>query len=158
MPEQLNDARIQGFLATKEVVVLSTIQRSGAPLAMPMWFLPTAEALYMVSVEGLQKVRNLRRDARVCVEHEGPGRVSVAGGPGIGDHADVNGLEQRTMVRLEYVEPEPRSWFPVVPEMVDRLAVARDALPGPAALPLFGLIALAVLGGSLLLVVREARG
>src|SRR5262245_51411987 len=54
MPEQLSDPRIQGFLATKEVVVLSTVQRSGAPLAMPMWFLHTPQALYMISVDGLQ--------------------------------------------------------------------------------------------------------
>jgi PPOX class probable F420-dependent enzyme len=67
MSEQLSDARIQVFLATKEVAVLSTIQRSGAPLAMPMWFLHTPEALYMVSVAGLAKVRNLQRDPRVCV-------------------------------------------------------------------------------------------
>jgi PPOX class probable F420-dependent enzyme len=74
MPEQLNDARIQGFLATKEVVVLSTIQRSGAPLAMPMWFLHTPQALYMISVDGLQKVRNLRRDPRVCIVAESGNR------------------------------------------------------------------------------------
>jgi hypothetical protein len=44
-----------------------------------------------------------------------------------------------------------------VPDIADRLAGARDALPGPAALPLFALLALAVVGGSLLLVVREGR-
>lgn len=74
MPEQLADPRIQRFLNTKEVVILSTIQRSGAPLAMPMWFLHTPEALYMISVDGLQKVRNLRRDPRVCVVAEAGNR------------------------------------------------------------------------------------
>jgi nitroimidazol reductase NimA-like FMN-containing flavoprotein (pyridoxamine 5'-phosphate oxidase superfamily) len=74
MPEQLADARIQRFLATKEVVVLSTLQRSGAPLAMPMWFLHTPEALFMISVDGLQKVHNLRRDPRVCVVAEAGNR------------------------------------------------------------------------------------
>src|SRR5262245_59534294 len=80
MPEQLADARIQGFLVTKEVVVLSTVQRSGAPLAMPMWFLHTPEALYMISVEGLQKVRNLRRDPRVCVVAESGNRGAAIRG------------------------------------------------------------------------------
>jgi len=70
MPEQLADARIQRFLATKDVVVLSTLQQNGAPLAMPMWFLHTLEAVFMISVDGLQKVRNLRRDPRVCVVAE----------------------------------------------------------------------------------------
>jgi hypothetical protein len=36
---RLTDPRIQAFLATKEVVVLSTAQLDGGPLAMPMWFL-----------------------------------------------------------------------------------------------------------------------
>jgi nitroimidazol reductase NimA-like FMN-containing flavoprotein (pyridoxamine 5'-phosphate oxidase superfamily) len=74
MPEQLADARIQRFLATKEVVVLSTLQWSGAPLAMPMWFLHTPEALFMISVDGLQKVHNLRRDPRVCIVAEAGNR------------------------------------------------------------------------------------
>jgi PPOX class probable F420-dependent enzyme len=80
MPEQLIDARIQRFLATKEVVVLSTVQRSGAPLAMPMWFLHMPESLYMISVDGLQKVRNLRRDPRVCVVAESGNRGTAIRG------------------------------------------------------------------------------
>ncbi len=62
--------RVQRFLASRYVVVLSTVQPDGAPLAMPMWFLPDAAALTMLSVDGLQKVRNLRRDPRVCVVAE----------------------------------------------------------------------------------------
>ena len=70
MPEHLPDARIQAFLATREVVVLATLQVDGAPLAMPMWFLPGPDALTMISVDDTPKVRNLRRDARVCVVAE----------------------------------------------------------------------------------------
>ena len=55
--------------------VLATVQADGAPLAMPMWFLHGAETLTMISVADTQKVRNLRRDARVCVVAE-----DVAGG------------------------------------------------------------------------------
>src|SRR5882762_10661151 len=58
----LGEARIQRFLATKQV--------DGAPLAMPMWFLHDPASLTMISVEGTHKVRNLRRDARVCVVAE----------------------------------------------------------------------------------------
>ena len=46
----LAEARIQQFLATKEVVVLATVQADGAPLAMPMWFLQDPAALTMISV------------------------------------------------------------------------------------------------------------
>jgi PPOX class probable F420-dependent enzyme len=96
MPERLADARIQGFLATKEVVVLSTVQRSGAPLAMPMWFRHTPEALYMISVDGLQKVRNLRRDPRVCVVAESGNRGKAIRGVAIQGHAEfVEDPEQR---------------------------------------------------------------
>ena len=67
----LAEARIQEFLATKEVVVLATVQADGAPLAMPMWFLQDPATLTMISVAGTQKVRNLHRDPRVCVVAEG---------------------------------------------------------------------------------------
>jgi len=106
MPESLADARIQGFLATKEVVILATVQRDGSPLAMPMWFLPTPEALYMISVEGLQKVRNLRRDVRVCV-------VAEAGNRG----ADVKGATIQG--RAQFVD-DPEQRRPVVEQLLSR--------------------------------------
>ena len=37
---------------------------------MPMWFLHDGGSLTMISVDNLQKVRNLRRDPRVCVTAE----------------------------------------------------------------------------------------
>lgn len=67
----LAEAPIRRFLATKEVVVLATVQADGAPLAMPMWFLDDPAQLTMISVDGTQKVRNLRRDPRVSVVAEG---------------------------------------------------------------------------------------
>ena len=75
----LDEARIQRFLATREVVVLATVQADGTPLAMPMWFLHDPVALTMISVAGTQKVRNLRRDPRVCVVAEGGARGDVRG-------------------------------------------------------------------------------
>jgi PPOX class probable F420-dependent enzyme len=66
----LDDAHIQGFLATKEVAVLATLQADGAPLAMPMWFLHGPATLTMISVADTQKIRNLRRDPRVSVVAE----------------------------------------------------------------------------------------
>jgi PPOX class probable F420-dependent enzyme len=66
----LGESRIERFLTTKHVAILATVQADGAPLAMPMWFLHDPASLIMLSVEGTQKVRNLRRDARVCVVAE----------------------------------------------------------------------------------------
>jgi PPOX class probable F420-dependent enzyme len=121
MPEQLADARIQRFLATKEVVVLSTVQRAGAPLAMPMWFLHTPEALYMISVDGLQKVRNLRRDPRLCV-------VAEAGNRG----AEIKGVVIQG--RAEFVtDPEQRR--PLVDQLLDKYDPDLARLWGGRAMP-----------------------
>jgi PPOX class probable F420-dependent enzyme len=75
----LADQAIQAYLATKDVVLLATLNPSGGPLGMPMWFLPDAEAITMLSVDGLQKVRNLRRDPRVCVVAESGTRGDIRG-------------------------------------------------------------------------------
>jgi PPOX class probable F420-dependent enzyme len=77
----LDQADVQRFLATRHVVVLSTVQPDGAPLAMPMWFLHEPTTLTMISVDGLPKVRNLRRDPRVCVVAE---TANATGGEGRG--------------------------------------------------------------------------
>jgi PPOX class probable F420-dependent enzyme len=77
----LDQADVQRFLATRHVVVLSTVQPDGAPLAMPMWFLHDPTTLTMISVDGLPKVRNLRRDPRVCVVAE---TANATGGEGRG--------------------------------------------------------------------------
>ena len=78
---QLADDRVQRFLATRYVAVLATVQPDGAPLAMPMWFLPDPAAVTMLSVDDLPKVRNLRRDPRVCVVAE---TASATGGDPMG--------------------------------------------------------------------------
>ena len=67
---RFDDTSVQGFLATKEVAVLATLQADGSPLAMPMWFLHAPATLTMISVAETQKVRNLRRDPRVSVVAE----------------------------------------------------------------------------------------
>src|SRR5882724_8352117 len=96
----LDDARIQRFLATKEVAVLATVQPDGAPLAMAMWFLHDPAALTMISVEGLQKVRNLRRDPRVCVVAEGGGGGADIRGVTVNGRAEFlgDGAERRTLI------------------------------------------------------------
>jgi PPOX class probable F420-dependent enzyme len=66
----LSDPRIQAFLDTREVVVLATLGPDGAPEATPMWFWHTPEALFMISVDGLRKIRNIIRDPRVAVVAE----------------------------------------------------------------------------------------
>jgi len=68
--ERLADPRIQAYLAARDVVVLAATGADGAPWATPMWFLHAPDALFMISVDGLPKVRSLRRDPRVAVAAE----------------------------------------------------------------------------------------
>jgi PPOX class probable F420-dependent enzyme len=75
----LADGRVQAFLAGRQVVVLATVQPDGAPLAMPMWVLHDPASLTMITVANTQKVRNLRRDPRVCVVAEGGETGAVQG-------------------------------------------------------------------------------
>jgi len=97
---RLADDDIQRFLATREVVVLSTVQPDGSPLAMPVWFWHDRDALTMISEAATQKVRNLRRDPRVCVVAESgsreDARAVIMGGRAefVSDPA-----AQRTLVR-----------------------------------------------------------
>ena len=70
---QLDERAIQAFLATRPIAVLATVQADGAPLATPMWFLHDPATLTRISVADTQKVRNLRRDPRVCVVVESAG-------------------------------------------------------------------------------------
>ena len=76
---RLADAPVQAFLATKEVVVLATLRPDGAPVAIPMWFLPMPDALYMISVADTHKVEHLRRDPRVSVAAEAAGPEGIRG-------------------------------------------------------------------------------
>jgi PPOX class probable F420-dependent enzyme len=94
----LDDTSIQGFLATKEVAVLATLQADGAPLAMPMWFLHAPSALTMISVADTQKVRNLRRDPRVSVVAE-----AVSGG------GEIRGVTVQGRAEFLLDSPERRA-------------------------------------------------
>jgi PPOX class probable F420-dependent enzyme len=117
----LDDPAIQRFLATKEVALLATVAADGAPLAMPMWFLHDAAAVTMISVEGTQKVRNLRRDARVCV-------VAEAGGGG----EDIRGVT--VLGRAEFLgdSPERRALIERFHEKYPRLATLWGGRAMPA--------------------------
>jgi PPOX class probable F420-dependent enzyme len=131
---RLDDSTVQQFLATRDVVVLATVQADGAPLAMAMWFLHDPDALTMVSVTGTQKVRSLRRDPRVCVVAEGgsgPGDVRGVAVHGriefLADGPERQALAERFVERYRpYVErrwggramPPDRVMFRIVPSRV----------------------------------------
>ena len=96
----LDDARIQGFLATKEVAVLATVQANGSPLAMAMWFLHAPASLTMISVADTQKVRNLHRDPRVSVVAEAVTAGGETRGVAVQGRAEFrpDGPERRALI------------------------------------------------------------
>ena len=131
----LGDAPVQKFLDTKQVVVLATVEPDGAPLAMAMWFLHDPAALTMISVDGLKKVHNLRREPRVSVVAEaGTINDDEIRGVAVQGRAEflADGPERRALVehflkkyhpQLEKywngrVMPPNRVMFRIVPEHV----------------------------------------
>jgi PPOX class probable F420-dependent enzyme len=121
----LGQAEIQRFLAGRHIAVLATVQPDGSPLAMPMWFLPDTSVLTMLSVDNLQKVRNLRRDPRVCVVAEtadaqgsqGRGVIVVGRAEFVGD-----GPERRAFVdRFHARYPELRKHWGGLPMPANRV-------------------------------------
>jgi PPOX class probable F420-dependent enzyme len=105
----LDDARIQQFLAGKEIAVLATVQPDGSPLAMPMWFLHDPTALTMISVDGLQKVKNLRHDPRVCVVAEAADAAGIRG-VAVQGHVEflADGTERRALTERFLKKYDPR--------------------------------------------------
>jgi PPOX class probable F420-dependent enzyme len=101
---------VQRFLSTREIVVLATLQGDGAPLAMPMWFVHDVAALTMISVEGTQKVRNLRRDPRVCVVAESVSDGGTICGLTVRGRAEflTDGPERRALVARFLAKYDPR--------------------------------------------------
>src|SRR5262249_31044684 len=120
----LADARVQQFLAAKEIVVIATVQPDGAPLATAMWFVHDATSLTMISEAGLPKVRNLRRDPRVSVVAEvGEGGREIFG-VAIQGRAEFldDGLERRALVeRFHQKYPDLRDYWGGLAMPADRV-------------------------------------
>ena len=147
MSEGLGDGRIQQFLATRDVVVLATVQADGSPLAMPVWFLHGPDALTMISETDTQKVRNLRREPRVCVVAEA-GTSSDLRGVIVQGHAEfldesperqalVHAFLQKYHPALERrwrgrLLPPDRVMFRIVPTRVTSWGLPAWAGPRPA--------------------------
>jgi PPOX class probable F420-dependent enzyme len=105
------DPKVQAFLATKYVVVLATVNSDGSPLAMAMWLIHDAEAITMISVDGLAKVRNLRRDPRVSIVAEA-GTVGDDTIKGVAVRGRARFLDEDTPDRRRLVERFLRKYDP----------------------------------------------
>ena len=133
-PMTFDDPRIKRYLATKDIVVLGTINPDGTPLITAMWFLHDPSALTLISVDELQKVRNLRRDPRLHIVAESGARgddikgVAVRGrAEFLGDSPERRALVTRLLAKYHpHLEsywsgramPANRVMFRVVPRQV----------------------------------------
>jgi len=131
---RFDDPRVQSFLATKDVMLLGTLNPDGAPLITAMWFLHDPAAVTLISVDGLQKVKNLRRDPRLHLVAESGARGSEIKGVAIRGRAEFLAYtpERRALVgrivdkyhpHLEgywggRAMPADRVMFRVVPQQV----------------------------------------
>ncbi len=94
------DPRIQHYLSTKDIVILGTINPDGSPLVTAMWFLHEPAALTLISVDNLQKVKNLRRDPRLHIVAESGSRGAEIKGVAIRGRAEflADSPERRALV------------------------------------------------------------
>jgi PPOX class probable F420-dependent enzyme len=104
------DPSVQQFLQTREVAVLATLMPDGSPAATPMWFVHAPDALVMISVDGLQKVRNLRRDPRVSVVAETTAADGSIGGVVVRGRAELlaESAERRGLAERFLAKYHPR--------------------------------------------------
>lgn len=104
------DPSVQQFLQTREVAVLATLMPDGSPAATPMWFVHAPDALVMISVDGLQKVRNLRRDPRVSVVAEITAADGSIGGVVVRGRAELlpDSAERRGLAERFLAKYHPR--------------------------------------------------
>lgn len=131
---RFDDPRVQSFLATKDIMLLGTLNPDGAPLITVMWFLHDPAAVTLISVDGLQKVKNLRRDPRLHLVAESGARGSEIKGVALRGRAEflADTPERRALVgrivdkyhpHLEgywggRAMPADRVMFRVVPQQV----------------------------------------
>jgi PPOX class probable F420-dependent enzyme len=121
MAMTFDDPRIQRYLATKDIVVLGTINPDGSPLVTAMWFLHDEDALTLISVDDLQKVKNLRRDPRLHI-------VAESGSRG----AEIRGVAVRGRARFLVDSPERRA---LVTRIVDKYHPHLEGYWGGRAMP-----------------------
>ncbi|HXK22868.1 MAG TPA: pyridoxamine 5'-phosphate oxidase family protein [Myxococcota bacterium] len=66
MATAMTPEEVREFLETQRTLILSTLRKSGAPVAHALWFTYLDDAVYFDTQMQSFKARNIRRDPRVC--------------------------------------------------------------------------------------------
>ncbi len=70
-PDSEFGARVQRRLDDEELIWLTTVDRTGTPRSVPVWFYWDGEAILIYSQPGQLKVRNIERNPRVNLHFNG---------------------------------------------------------------------------------------
>ena len=76
MATALDELEIKEFLEHEPTVIFTTLGRDGRPLSLPMWYVYHNGHIYISTGGESQKVKNVRRDPRVCVVVETGEKIS----------------------------------------------------------------------------------
>ncbi len=130
-----------------------SVERAGRPAVRGERAAGWAQGDIVIRVPEMQ---GDRLDARECYTNRWPGKLALAGESfGPDRSASIGDEPQPGRARIEYLRPRAEAWWGLGPELSERVGTVRGAFPGGAALYLWALLALAVVGGSLALVLRE---
>lgn len=66
MAGKMTQQEMQRFLHDGKVMILSTLEKDGSPIALPMWYCYEDGNIYMRTSRRSHKVQDVLRDNRVC--------------------------------------------------------------------------------------------
>jgi PPOX class probable F420-dependent enzyme len=102
---------LAGLLRDRALCFVATVMPSGAPQLTQTWVDTDGEHILINTVDGHQKLRNLRRDARVALniaDPEQPARYHIVRGRVVGETTD--GAEKHIDVLAKRYTGKPYAW------------------------------------------------
>ncbi|HTK06125.1 MAG TPA: PPOX class F420-dependent oxidoreductase [Ktedonobacteraceae bacterium] len=106
-------AKALAFLKEEHVAILSTINKDGTSQLTAMWYVLEDDGTIMMDTQvHLQKMKNIRRDARValCIE-DGFRYVSINGTLELNDDQEVVRKDLRNLVERYVKDEETRQQY-----------------------------------------------
>ncbi len=67
MGDRLALSEINELIEERHVAVITTLNRDGSPHSTPIWYMPEADKLWIITDRDSLKIRNIKRDPRVSI-------------------------------------------------------------------------------------------
>ncbi len=104
--------RVLDLLRHRGITYLATLMPDGSPQLTQTWVDTDGEFVIINTVEGHQKVRNIRRDPRVAVTVADPQNTrDFVQLRGVVDHESTDGAADHIEVLSQRYLGEPYSWY-----------------------------------------------